>query len=331
MAYSRTKNRYRSWRLLSAFPVISMFALALLLAACGGATTGATTAPSAGNAAAGQSFASNHSVSDAKAAVQPDAANQNANNPKKQSQGGQGGQQYLIKSLAVTMELKNTTRVATDLLTWVTTTDPLATSAGTDYQQVGDNLYRIALTFSVSAKAYSQVYQYLRDYAPAHQGKMTGFQEQVQDVSNDYIDTSSQLTNLKKEQARIQTLMGQAQNLNDVVVLESKLTDIEGRIENIEAHLNSLNAQTSFYKVTVNLYPTEAPPPPPPPSSSWSFGQVMHDAFAASLSFAQGLLTFIVWLLAFSVYIIPAGLLIWGVMKLRTRFQHVTPPPADVK
>src|SRR2546427_702784 len=83
------------------------------------------------------------------------------------------------------------------------------------HQQVGDNLYRITLTFSVSSKAYSQVYQYLRDYAPDHKGHLTGFQEQVQDVSDDYIDTSSQLTNLKKEQERVQVLMGQAKTLND--------------------------------------------------------------------------------------------------------------------
>jgi hypothetical protein len=314
MSISRMKTKLRLSRLLTALPLVAVF----VLAACGGGMSAPAGSANTSAPAAAKDHSLNASGGQADASTKPDAAKRQIRN----------AQQYLIKTLAVTMEIKDTTRVASDLLTWVTTTDPLATSAGTDYQQAGDNLYRITLTFSVSSKAYDQVYPYLRDYPSHHGGKLAAFQEQVQDVSDQYVDASSQLTNLKKEQGRIQTLMGQAQNLNDTITLEGKLTEIEGKIESIEAQLNSLKAQTTFYKVTVNLYPTEAPPPPPPPTSGWNFGQTLHDAFAASLAFAQVLVTFIVWLLAFSVYIIPVGLLIWGVIKVRSRFLGGTPPSA---
>ena len=39
------------------------------------------------------------------------------------------------------------------------------------------------------------------------------------------------LTNLRGEQQRLLTLMGQAQSLSDVLTIEQRLTDVEGQIE----------------------------------------------------------------------------------------------------
>ena len=203
------------------------------------------------------------------------------------------------------MTFSDTRKVASDLQTWIATADPYSTSAGSDYQQIGDNQYRITMTFSVAASAYPQIYGYLAGYAQTNGGHLEHLQETVQDVSNDYVDTQSRLKNLRAEQDRLLALMSQATNLNDTLTIEQKLTDVEGQIEQIEAHLAALNGQTTFYNVTITLDPVGSAPTPTP-SASWNLGQTVHDAFNAALAFGQGLVSVLIWLAFFAVYVIPA-------------------------
>ncbi len=237
------------------------------------------------------------------------------------------GPQYLIKNLKVNLAVKDTRNVANDLQTWISTTDPQSSSAGLDYEPAANNLYNVTLAFSVQASIYPQIQHYLSNYAEDHGGRLLSETESVQDVTNDYVDTQSRLKNLRGEQQRLQTLMSNAQNLGDILTIEQKLTDIEGQIETIEAHLNSLTSQVTFYTVTISLQPIETVPPPPAPTG-WSAGQIFHDAFAASLAFGQSLASFLIWLLAFSVYIILLIVVIWFARKwyLRNRTPRVVPP-----
>ena len=235
--------------------------------------------------------------------------------------------QYLIKTLKVSMGVKDTASVADALQIWITTTDTSASSAGTSYDQAGNNLYNVSLTFQVQSTLYPQIERYLRDYAPQHNGQLLSLNESVQDVTNDYIDTQSRLTNLRSEQTRLLNLLSHAQALNDIISIQDKLTDIEGQIETIEAHLKQLNGQVSYYTINITLQPLALISPSSPAAPGWNIGQTFHDAFAASLGFAQGLLTFLVWLLAFAVYLIPLAALLWFIVRWRKR-SFIAPAPA---
>ena len=226
------------------------------------------------------------------------------------------GPQYLIKALTVSMLFSDTRKVASDLQTWVASADPQSTSAGMDYQQVDTNSYRVAMTFSVAASAYPRVFSYLAGYAQTHSGHLESLHETVQDVSNDFVDTQSRLKNLRTEQDRLLALLSQAQNLNDTLTIEQKLTDVEGQIEQIEAHLNALSGQTTFYDVTVTLDPVGSPSQPTAPNAPWNPGQTIHDAFTAALGFGQGLVSVLIWLAFFALYLIPVALVFLLIRRL---------------
>lgn len=227
------------------------------------------------------------------------------------------------------MDVKDTTKAADEIQTWISSTDPRATSAGIDYQQTGDNLYSISISFSVQATLYPQIQRYLRDYGSQHGGHLLAFTESVQDVTNDFVDTQSRLTNLRGEQTRLLTLLSHAQALGDIIAIQDRLTDVEGQIENIEAHLKALNDQVAFYTVAITLQPATLATPPPT-TGSWNIGQVFHDAFASSLVFAQALAAFLIWLLAYSFYIIPVALVAWYLWRRRVRTQQLsTTPPTS--
>ena len=283
--------------------------LALLLAACGGSATSGNSAVQT-NAPAQQSGSSSSQGS-------------TSSSGQSTKSSSSFGPQYLIKSLQVNMLVKDTRQVASDLQSWIATTDPRSTSAGIDYEQTYDNLYNVTMTFSVTSAQYTQIEEYLAGYAQQHGGKLTSLHESVQDVTNDYIDTQSRLTNLRGEQQRLLTLMSSTNTLGDIITIESKLTDVEGQIEDIEAHLNLLKNQTTFYTVTIGLQPI-APITPPPSSTPWSLGQVLHDSWAAALAFGQGLASLLIWVGVFSIYLIPAALVGWFIWRRVHAKQAVT-------
>lgn len=284
----------------------------VFLAACGGSfgvsssSNGATTASNAHSSSA--------------------PSNTGSSQGKRQGNNNDIVAQYLIKTLNVGIGVKDTTKAADTLQNWITTTDTHASSAGITYNQIGNNLYNVSLTFSVQSTLYPQIERYLRDYASQNSGQLLSLNESVQDVTNDYIDTQSRFTNLRGEQARLLTLLSHAQALGDIITIQDKLTDIEGQIETIEAHLKQLDGQVSYYTIVINLQPLANVQSPTSPPTSWNFGQTFHDAFSASLGFAQGLLTFLIWLLAYSFYIIPVVILVWFLLRWRRRSLAVTRP-----
>jgi hypothetical protein len=284
----------RKWPLISLFAILL---LAMLVAACGAGSTGTSNAsvPAAGQAQSANT--TDHSTS---------------SSTSKSSTGT--SQQYLIKSFNINMQVKDTRRVAADLQAWISATDPQSLVTNVNYQQVDNNLYGVTLAFSVQASLFPGIESYLNTYPSQHGGKLLNVAMNTQDVSSDYVDSQSRLTNLKAEQLRLLTLVSHAQALTDVLAIDQRLTDVEGQIEQIDAHLNNLKSQTTFYNVTVGLQPAEVAVTPPS-SGGWSFSAIWQGALDAIKVVAQALATIAIWLLLFSVYIVPIALIIWLVRR----------------
>lgn len=229
----------------------------------------------------------------------------------------QSGLQYLQKSLQVTMQVQDTRATATALQQWVSNSDPQATSDGMDYEQTGDNQYTVTLTLLVDIDHYTQVETYLRDYAGQKGNTLLSMHEGVQDVTNDYIDTQTRLTDLRAEQQRLLGFLNQAQNLNDTLNIEQQLSQVEDQINSIEAHLNALKGETTFYTVTITLQPVGSVLPVSSTPSRWSAIPVWQGAWTAVINVWQVVMTLLIWLAAFSVYIIPLGVVAWLVKRWR--------------
>lgn len=297
-------NAVRGRRAWSVGGLLAVGALAALLAGCGGASGGASNVSGApaqhsSNSPGGSGGAVNGTSSDGSTtSSSPPVA------------------QYLIKSLAVSMTARDTRATATELQSWILTTDPKAVSAGLTYTQ-DEATYDVSMTFAVEASVYPQIEAYLAGYAEGHGGKLLTLQESVQDVTNDFVDSQSRLTNLRAEQARLQTLMSQAGSLNDILTIEQRLTDVEGQIEDIQTHLALLAGQTTMYMVRIQLNPLNAAIAPKP--EAWDPLQVLGQAWGAAMAFGQWLLTLLIWLGVFALYIVPVVAIYWLVRRYITR------------
>ncbi len=227
---------------------------------------------------------------------------------------------YLVKSLTVGMAMPDTRQAAAALTAYITTTDPKSATRGIDYQQVGDNQYFVTLHFAVQATLYPQIESYLSTYAGDHHGTLSSIHEDVQDLSNDVIDTQARLLNLQTEETRLRTILSQATAIGDVLAIEQQLSNVEGQIEQIQAHLNAVTDQTTYYIITLQIMPLSSVTLPPP-TQQWSALGVVKDAWNAALGFGQWLLTLLIWLGVFAIYIVPIGglaFVIWRVTRRRT-------------
>jgi Domain of unknown function (DUF4349) len=299
---SRPAIRGRASRVLGTCSGLGLVAM-LVLAGCGSASSGAASplAPQSHAVSSGSGSTSNTTAGGSTSGSQ--------NN---------GGPPYLVKSLQVSLQVKDTRATAGTILAWIVATDPKSTTMGQQYTDAGNGLFTITLQFLVQATLYPQVEQYLLNYPAAHGGKLLSLQETVQDVTNDYIDTHARIVNLQTERQRLLDLLSKASSLSDILTLDQQLTTVEGQLEQIEAHQQALASEVTFYNVTLTLQPAGLPAPATQ-SSGFNFGQTLHDAWNAALVFAGWLAVAAIWLAIFSIFMLPVLAVFLVVRTLRRR------------
>jgi hypothetical protein len=223
----------------------------------------------------------------------------------------------------VTIEVKDTRAAAATILAWIMATDTKSTTMGQQYTDIGDGVYNVTVQISVQATLYPQVEQYLKDYAAKNGGTLLSLQENVQDVTNDYISTQAQIATLQTEHQRLLALLSQASSLNDILTLDQQLSTVEGQLQQIEAHQQALIGEVAFYNVTVNLQSTGLPASVTQPG--FSFGGTLHDAWNAAVVFAGWLAVLAIWLVVFSIFVLPVVTIILLIRAVRRR--RIKSPP----
>ena len=78
-------------------------------------------------------------------------------------------------------------------------------------------------------------------------------QKDSQNISEMYYDTESRLTTQRTKLERLQTLLAQAENMEDLITIESAIAETELAIEQLTGELRHYDALVDFATVTVSL------------------------------------------------------------------------------
>src|SRR5215813_5353071 len=89
------------------------------------------------------------------------------------------------------------------------------------------------------------------------------------DVTNQFVDLSSQLKNLESTQDQLQKIMSTAATVEDVLTVQDKLTEVRGQIEQIKGQLNYFSEADAFSLINLTLI-QKAPPPSPTPTATYT-------------------------------------------------------------
>lgn len=143
-----------------------------------------------------------------------------------------------------------------------------------------------------------------------------------EDVTNQFVDLQSQLTNLEATRERIKMFLDSAKTVDEALRINQELSVIESQIEQIKGQMNYLEDRSAYSTITINLEPElpELEPVVTPTPNPWNPGETFNNA-KETVTFAyQGIVNFLIWFFVVLIPILaPPALIIWGVWKLLTR------------
>ncbi|HKZ84577.1 MAG TPA: DUF4349 domain-containing protein [Anaerolineae bacterium] len=145
-----------------------------------------------------------------------------------------------------------------------------------------------------------------------------------QDVSEEYVDLQSRLTNLEATAARIREFLAQAQNVEEALQVNARLTEVENEIEQIKGRMNYLKDRAAFSTIVVNLEPRRPTPTPTPTPTpvAWAPGKTVEAATSTLGSLLRTLGDMLIWLVVVvGPFAVPAAIV--GVIVVRGRRKNV--------
>ena len=146
---------------------------------------------------------------------------------------------------------------------------------------------------------------------------VVSYNESQEDVTLTYVSTESRIKALETEQARLLELLGQAQNMSDLLEIEARLTDVRYELENVTSQLLVLANKVDY--ATVRLYISQVKEYTEVEEQTvW---QRIATGFKSNLKdLGEGLVDFFVWVLTYSPQLIlTAAVLAVAVIVLRRR------------
>ncbi len=152
-----------------------------------------------------------------------------------------------------------------------------------------------------------------------------------QDVTQQYTDLQSQLTNLEMAEKDLQAIMDEAKNnpnsnttskTQDVLAVYNQIVQVRGQIEQIKGQMKYFEQSSAYSLINVTLIAEETIKPIE--IGGWKPEGKVRDAIQKLINFLQGFVNFLIYLVLLVLPILivifgPIALVIWGIIALVKR------------
>ena len=129
--------------------------------------------------------------------------------------------------------------------------------------------------------------------------------KQQEDVTLTYVATESRLNALKTEETRLLELLAQAEDMSDLLQIESRLTDVRYELESVTTQLRVLENQVDYATIYLNIEEVRDYTDTEEEKTVW---QRISGGFVDSLKgIATGALELAIWTLANLPYLVLFG------------------------
>jgi hypothetical protein len=175
-----------------------------------------------------------------------------------------------------------------------------------------------ALQAFIVVRVPAAKYQAFIDEA-AKLGKVLIQTESTDDVTQQHIDLTARLDNLKAEEARLREFFAKAKSVTEMLQIEKELSRVRGEIESMAAQVAYLERQAAMATVTIEL--SEPKPLVRPGGVDWGVGKALTDSIRAFVGTLNVLIVMLGPILALGLFIVlPAVLiarLVWRIVVKR--------------
>ena len=160
-------------------------------------------------------------------------------------------------------------------------------------------------------------------------------EKNLEDVTLNYVATESRVQALETEQTRLLELLAQADNMTDLLEIESRLTDVRYELENYASQLKLYDNQIDYATIHLDISEVQEYTPVEEPTM-W---ERIRDGFGSSLkALGKSLQNLLVWLIVSLPFLVLYGgiaavviVLIRKTQKSRKvkKDKKQSPPPAE--
>lgn len=172
----------------------------------------------------------------------------------------------------------------------------------------------VQITVKVPVENFETYYEELRGL----DGEVTYANIGTNDLTEQYIDITSRLENLKQVEAQLVEILKNASSVQDILAVQKELNTVRGDIESYEAQKRYFDSQTDYAYISITfsidkegLNISDEP---------WKPLGEFRAALNALVSVLRGLVNAGIWLLVFSpVVLIPVGIVIFVTKKKQVK------------
>lgn len=157
-----------------------------------------------------------------------------------------------------------------------------------------------------------------------------------EDVTTEYTDLESRLRNLENTEERLNQIMDEATDTEDVLNVYNRLVEVREDIEVIKGRIQYYDQAAALSAISVSLIPDEAVQPLT--IGRWEIGGTAKNAVEALLNVLELLVYAAIWifivglpvlLLLYLVFVLPLRLALRWWRRRSGRAQKASPPSAD--
>ncbi|WP_342306086.1 DUF4349 domain-containing protein [Methanolobus sp. ZRKC5] len=132
-------------------------------------------------------------------------------------------------------------------------------------------------------------------------GEVTSKSVNAQDVTEEYIDVTARLDNLKIQETRLQEILNMTVTVEEVLSVEKELGRVRGEIESLTGRLNYLEDRIEFS--TINIRVTE----PRPITRSWGIRDALSESVNGFISMVNALIVLVGYVLPLVIIVAVFG------------------------
>jgi len=172
------------------------------------------------------------------------------------------------------------------------------------------------ITVRIPSKSYQAFLKSLEG-----KGKMTHKSMDVTNISRTYYDTQATIQSLEIQEKRLLKMMEDAKDIDDMIKVESRLTEVQTQLNQYKTQLSVMDTQVAYSTVTMTIEEVLEYKPTTPGKKTNTFAErfvnTLKDSRDGFLSFMEGLLFLLIRLLPF---IIVFAVVWFATKPLRRRF-----------
>jgi hypothetical protein len=144
-------------------------------------------------------------------------------------------------------------------------------------------------------------------------GEVTSRSVSGQDVTEEYIDVSARLENLKRQEQRLYEVLNMSRTVEEVLSLEKEIERVRGEIDSLTGRLTYLNDRVEFSTISIRL--TE----PDRVIYSWGLGNAVSESARGFISMVNALIILAGYLLPIVILLTVLGGVFIGIRRIARR------------